>query len=155
LAGILLPSAPSMLSAGSRFAPALVTPQSAASTPILLVAALSAIMSSLPIAATLRALGQTRYVFNAFFWRLLATAAFVLAGLHFFGMLGAISGHLIAEGVVRTAMLDRIRRELGSKWRDMLPWAELRHVAIASLAGCVPVVVIARYAYSGARPLLA
>ncbi|TMB25927.1 MAG: hypothetical protein E6J61_23130 [Deltaproteobacteria bacterium] len=155
LAVILLPFTACMVAAGSLFIPALFTHQYDASIPIFRVAVLSAIMSSLPIDATLRALGQTRYMFNAFFWRLLATAAFVLAGLHFFGMLGAISGHLIAEGVVRTAMLDRIRRELGSKWRDMLPWAELRHVAIASLAGCVPVVVIARYAYSGARPLLA
>jgi O-antigen/teichoic acid export membrane protein len=155
LAVILLPFTACMFAAGSLFIPALFTHQYDASIPIFRVAILSALFAALPLDATLRALGQTRYMFNVFFWRLLVTAAFVFTGLHFFGMMGAISGHMIAEGAVRTAILDRIRKELGSKWRDMLPWGELRRVAIASLAACAPVVVISRYGYSGARPVLA
>src|SRR5438105_1277191 len=155
LAVILLPFTACMIAAASLFIPGLFTHQYDASIPIFRVAVLSALFAALPLDATLRALGQTRYMFNVFFWRLLVTAAFVLSGLHFFGMMGALSGHLIAEGLVRTVMLDHIRKELGSSWRDMLPWDELRRVAIASIAACVPVVAITRYAYSGARPLLA
>jgi O-antigen/teichoic acid export membrane protein len=155
LAVILLPFTACMIATGSLFIPALFTHQYDASIPIFRVAVLSALFAALPLEATLRALGQTRYMFNVFFWRLLVTAAFVLSGLHFFGMLGAIGGHMLAEAAVRTAMLDHIRKELGSKWRDMLPWSELRHVAVSSLAACLPVVAIARYAYTGARPLLA
>jgi O-antigen/teichoic acid export membrane protein len=155
LAVILLPFTACMIATASLFIPALFTHQYDASIPIFRVAVLSALLAALPLEATLRALGQTRYMFNIFFWRLLATAAFVLSGLHFFGMLGAIGGHMLAEGVVRTAMLDHIRKKLDSKWRDMLPWGELRHVAVASVVSCVPAVAIARYAYTGARPFLA
>jgi len=155
LAVILLPFTACMIATASLFIPALFTHQYDASIPIFRVAVLSALLSALPIDAALRALGQTRYMFNAFFWRLLVTAGLVLTGLHFFGMLGAIGGHMMAEAVVRTAMLDHIRKELGSKWRDMLPWSELRHVAVASIAACVPAVAISRYAYTGARPFLA
>jgi O-antigen/teichoic acid export membrane protein len=155
LAVYLLPFTALMIAAGSLFVPAMFTHLYDASIPIFRVAVLSALFAALPLEAALRATGQTRYMFNIFFWRLLVTAALVLAGLHFFGMIGAISGHMVAEGVVRTAMLDRIRKEFGSKWGEILPWGELRQVAVASLVACIPVVVIARYSHSAARPLLA
>jgi hypothetical protein len=94
-------------------------------------------------------------MFNVFFWKLLVTAALVLTGLHFFGMIGAISGHMLAEGLVRTAMLDRIRKEFGAKWREILPWGELRYLAFASVVSCAPVIVIAQFPHALAKPLLA
>jgi O-antigen/teichoic acid export membrane protein len=144
-----------MIAAGSLFIPGLFTHLYDASIPIFRVAVFSAVFAALPLDAALRATGQTRYMFNIFFWKLLVTAALVLVGLHFFGMIGAISGHMIAEGVVRTAMLDRIRKEFGSKWREILPWGELRFLAIASVVSCAPVIVIAQFPPAAAKPLLA
>ena len=144
-----------MIAAGSLFIPGLFTHLYDASIPIFRVAVLSALFAALPLEAVLRATGLTRYMFNVFFWRLLVTAAFVFAGLHFFGMIGAISGHVVAEAIVRTAMLDRIRRELGSKWNEILPWGELRNLLVASVVSCAPVIAIARYSHSSARPLVA
>ncbi|HVI24543.1 MAG TPA: oligosaccharide flippase family protein [Myxococcales bacterium] len=155
LAGLLLPFTALMISAGSLFIPGLFTHLYDASIPIFRVAVLSALFAALPLEAVLRATGLTRYMFNVFFWRLLVTAAFVFSGLHFFGMMGAISGHVVAEAMVRSAMLDRIRRELGATWSEILPWGELRNLLVASVISCAPVVAIARYPQSSARPLFA
>jgi O-antigen/teichoic acid export membrane protein len=155
LAVILLPFTALMIASASLFIPGLFTHLYDASIPIFRVAVLSALFAALPLEAMLRATGLNRYMFNVFFWRLLVTAALVLAGLHFFGMIGAISGHVIAEATVRTTMLDRIRRELGSSWREILPWGELRNLVVASLVSCVPVIAIARYTHSASRPLVA
>jgi O-antigen/teichoic acid export membrane protein len=149
-----LPFTALMIAAASLFIPAMFTHLYDASIPIFRVAVFSALFAALPIDAVLRSLGQTRFMFNAFFWRLLVTAAFVYLGLHFFGMIGAISGHVFAEALVRGVMLDKIRREFHAKWREILPWGELRYVAVGSVVSCVPVVAIARYTHSGARPLL-
>ena len=155
LAVILLPFTACMIAAGSLFIPALFTHLYDASVPIFRVAVLSALFAALPLEAAIRATGLTRYMFNVFFWKLVVTAVLVLTGLHFFGMIGAISGHMIAEGIVRTAMLDRIRKEFGSKWREILPWGELRFLAIASVVSCAPVIVIAQFRHAAAKPLLA
>jgi len=155
LAGLLLPFTALMIAAGSLFIPGLFTHLYDASIPIFRVAVLSALFAALPLEAVLRATGLTRYMFNVFFWRLLVTAAFVFTGLHFFGMMGAISGHVVAEAMVRSAMLDRIRRELGATWREILPWGELGNLLVASVISCAPVVAIARYSQASARPLFA
>jgi hypothetical protein len=52
-------------------------------------------------------------------------------------------------------MLDRIRKEFGSKWREILPWSELRFLAIASVVSCAPVIAIAQFPQAAAKPLLA
>src|SRR4051812_13321540 len=155
LAGLLLPFTALMIAAGSLFIPGLFTHLYDASIPIFRVAVLSALFAALPLEAVLRATGLTRYMFNVFFWRLLVTAAFVFTGLHFFGMMGAICGHVVAEAMVRSAMLDRIRRELGATWREILPWGELGNLLVASVISCAPVVAIARYSQASARPLFA
>ncbi|TMB23765.1 MAG: hypothetical protein E6J65_13395 [Deltaproteobacteria bacterium] len=79
----------------------------------------------------------------------------VLIGLKLFGLMGAITGHALAESVVRLVMLDRVRRELALAWREVLPWGQLAVIACASLAACVPAVLISGMAAAGPRPFLA
>ena len=52
-------------------------------------------------------------------------------------------------------MLDRVRQELSLAWREVLPWGQLAVIACASLAACVPAVLISGLAVAGPRPFLA
>src|SRR5207253_11460788 len=73
-------------------------------------------------------------------------------GLKSFGRLGAIGGHAAVEALVRTAMLVRTRRELGTTLSGILPWAQLAHLAVASLLAALPVVAIQRLPAAQHRP---
>jgi hypothetical protein len=69
-------------------------------------------------------------------------------------MAGAIGGQVLAEWMVRGAMLDRVRRELSCGWSEILPWRALGRLAGSSLAACAPVLVIVHAASGSPRPFL-
>jgi O-antigen/teichoic acid export membrane protein len=155
LAAVFFPFTAGLVAAASLFIPALFTHTYDASVPIFQVAILMTPFASLPLDGVLRAMGETRYLFRVFFWRLVVTLPAVLVGLHFFGMVGAISGHAVAESITRVVMLDKVRRILDANWREILPWGQLTVIGAASLVACGPVILIARQASTGPRPFLA
>ena len=155
LAAVFFPFTAGLVAAASLFIPGLFTHAYDASVPIFRIAVLMTPFAALPLDGTLRALGQTRYLFRIFFWRLLLTIPAVLIGLRLFGMTGAITGHVLAESLMRIAMLERVRRELATTWREILPWSQLSVVAMSSLVACVPAALISNVASSGPKPFLA
>jgi O-antigen/teichoic acid export membrane protein len=155
LAAVFFPLTAGMVAAATLFVPALFTHTYDASIPIFQVAILTTPFAALPLDGVLRALGQTRYLFRVFFWRLVICVPAVLFGLHQFGMIGAITGHAAAESVIRVVMLERTRRELQATWREILPWGQLAVVATASLVACIPAVLISHRFASSPRPFLA
>jgi O-antigen/teichoic acid export membrane protein len=155
LAAVFFPFTAGMLAAASLFVPALFTHLYDPSVPIFRVAILMTPFAALPLDGVLRATGHTKYLFRIFFWRLLLTVPTVLIGLKVFGMIGAITGHAIAESLVRVVMLNRVRRELEATWREILPWRQLAVIGAASAVASVPALVIARMAAAGPRPFLA
>ncbi|MGZ6143619.1 MAG: oligosaccharide flippase family protein [Myxococcales bacterium] len=155
LAAVFFPFTAGMVAAASLFVPALFTHTYDASVPIFRVAILMTPFASLPLDGTLRALGETRYLFRVFFWRLLVTVPAVLVGLHAFGTIGAITGHAIAESAMRVVMLDKTRRLLEASWREVLPWGQLSVIGAASLVACAPAILVARHSAAGPRPFLA
>jgi O-antigen/teichoic acid export membrane protein len=155
LAAVFFPFTAGMVAAASLFVPALFTHLYDPSVPIFRIAILMTPFAALPLDGVLRATGHTRYLFRIFFWRLVLTVPAVLIGLKVFGMIGAISGHALAESVIRIAMLDRVRRELGATWGEVLPWRQLGVIAAASVVACIPAVVITGMAAAGPRPFLA
>jgi hypothetical protein len=70
-------------------------------------------------------------------------------------MVGAISGHAVAESIMRVVMLDKVRRLFDANWREVLPWGQLAVIGAASLVACAPVLIIAQQASAGPRPFLA
>jgi O-antigen/teichoic acid export membrane protein len=154
LAAIFLPFTACMFACGALFIPALFTHQYDPSVPIYRLAVLAVPFSALPLDGMLRSLDQTRYLFRIFCLKLALTVPAVLLGLHLFGMAGAIGGQVLAEGMVRGAMLDRVRRELSCGWSEILPWRALGRLAGSSLAACAPVLVIVGAASGSPRPLL-
>lgn len=155
LAAVFLPFTAGMFAAGALFIPALFTHAYDSSIPIFRIAILMTPFACLPLDGVLRALGKTRYLFNIFFWKLVATVPAVMIGLKLFGTPGAIAGQCVAESIIRVAMLDRVRKELGSTWREILPWGQLALLATVALVACIPVVAISSYAAASARPFLA
>src|SRR5207248_2829512 len=138
LAAVSFPFAAGMVAAAPLFIPALFTHVYDPSVPIFRVAILVTPLAALPLDGALRAMGHTRYLFRAFLGRLLLTVPAVLIGLKLFGMVGAITGHALAESAVRLVMLDRVRRELSLAWREVLPWGQLAVIARASTAPHLP-----------------
>jgi O-antigen/teichoic acid export membrane protein len=155
LAAVFFPFTAGMVAAASLFVPAMFTHLYDASVPIFSVAILVTPLSALPIDGVLRAFGRTKYLFRIFLVKLLVTVPLVLLGLHLFGMIGAIAGHTLVHAAMRIAMLARVRRELETSWREVLPWRQLGIIAAASLLACFPAAVIARWSASGPRPFLA
>jgi O-antigen/teichoic acid export membrane protein len=155
LAAVFFPFTAGVVAAASLFIPAMFTHVYDASVPIFRVAMVMIPFAALPLDGVLRATGHTKYLFRLFFWRLLLTVAVVLVGLKLFGMMGAITGHVLAESAVRVVMLERVRRELDATWREVLPWRQLGVIAGASLVACVPAWIISQMTASGPRPLLA
>jgi O-antigen/teichoic acid export membrane protein len=155
LAAVFFPFTAGLVAAASLFVPALFTHLYDASVPIFRVAILMTPFSALPLDGMLRATGQTRYLFRIFLWRLLFTIPAVLVGLKLFGMVGAITGHVVAESTIRLVMLDRVRRELEVGWKEVLPWRQLAVIGIASLVACAPAMLIAQMAAAAPRPFLA
>ena len=155
LAAVFFPFTAGMVAAASLFVPALFTHLYDPSVPIFRIAILMTPFAALPLDGVLRATGHTRYLFRIFFWRLVLTVPAVLIGLKVFGMIGAISGHAVAESVIRVVMLNRVRRELGATWGEVLPWRQLGVIATASAVACVPAVVVTGMAAAGPRPFLA
>jgi O-antigen/teichoic acid export membrane protein len=154
LAAVFLPFTACMFAAGALFIPGLFTHQYDASVPIYRLAVLAVPFSALPLDGMLRSLDQTRYLFRIFCLKLALTVPAVLLGLHLFGMAGAIGGQVLAEWMVRGAMLDRVRRELSCGWSEILPWRALGRLAGSSLAACAPVLVIVHAASGSPRPFL-
>jgi O-antigen/teichoic acid export membrane protein len=155
LAAVFFPFTACMFAAGALFIPALFTHQYDPSIPIYRLAVLAVPFSALPLDGMLRSLDRTRYLFRIFCLKLALTVPAVLLGLHLFGMAGAIGGQVIAEWMIRSAMLDRVRRELACGWSEILPWRALGRLAGSSLAACAPVLFVVRAASGSPRPFLA
>jgi O-antigen/teichoic acid export membrane protein len=155
LAAVFFPFTAGMAAAASLFVPALFTHLYDASVPIFRVAILITPFAALPLDGVLRAMGRTKYLFRVFLVRLVLTVPMVLVGLRLFGMIGAIAGHALAESTMRVVMLERVRKEMGTSWGELLPWRQLSVIGAASLLACAPALVIARVASEGPRPFLA
>jgi O-antigen/teichoic acid export membrane protein len=152
LAAVFFPLCAGLVASGTLFIPALFTHRYDESVGIFRLAVLTVPFSALPLDATLRALGQTRYIFRNVAVKLLVTVPAVIGGLKLFGMIGAIGAHAAVEATMRSAMLLRARREMGVPLSQMLPWAPLGRLAAAALLACAPVLGIAQLASAKLHP---
>jgi O-antigen/teichoic acid export membrane protein len=154
LAAVFFPLCAGLCAAGSLFVPALFTHRYDQSVPIFRLALLTIPFAALPLDGTLRALGETRYIAKNSACKLALVIPAVLGGLQLWGMAGAIIGHAAVEAVMRTAMLVRVRRDLGCSLLELLPWRHLGRLAGAALIACAPVLAIDRLPAAPARPFL-
>lgn len=138
LAALLFPAACGAWLLGPRLLPILFTHKYDASVPLFMLATLEIPIWIVPVDALLRAAGDTRFLFAFNAARVVGTAISVLAGMHWFGLAGAIGGTIFSETVARLAMLLRGRRFLGVSLRHMFRWADLGRIAAISLLACVP-----------------
>ena len=103
--------------------------------PVMRLALLSIAFSALPLDGVMRARAQNRFMLGVSALRLALTVALVLAGLRAWGPVGAMAGHLVAEGASRALLLARAARVLGATLRTVLPLRDLSRQAAAALAG--------------------
>jgi O-antigen/teichoic acid export membrane protein len=111
----------------------LFTPQYAAAVPIMRVSLLMIPLAALPIDGVLRARAQKHYMLAASAVKLGLTVPFVLLGLRWFGLVGAIGGYLLAEAAVRLGQLVRVARLFEVPVTRVLPLGELGRIALSAL----------------------
>ncbi|WFL78329.1 lipopolysaccharide biosynthesis protein [Altererythrobacter arenosus] len=85
-------------------------------------------------ASAAMALGATRVVFLQQFWTLMARVPLVLAGLHFYGLVGAALAGLLSEIILATISLRFVRSLLGLPIFQQLRmhWSTLLSLAVMS-----------------------
>ena len=138
LAQILFPAAATAWLFGAAVLPILFTQKYAGSVPLFVIATFEIPLMVLPCDALLRAFGDTRFLlfFNGV--RIAFTALFVVGGIHFFGLPGAIAGGITSEAVSRVVMMARARRFLAVGLAHMVEWPALARTATAAAAACAP-----------------
>jgi O-antigen/teichoic acid export membrane protein len=138
LSSILFPAACGAWLIGPFTLPLLFTHRYEAAVPLFMVTTFGILLATLPVDALLRAGGETHFLFRFNFVRLVATVTFVLGGVKYFGLKGAIIGSLVSETGARVVMLLRGRRFFGGPLRDLFDWPALGEIAGASAFASVP-----------------
>jgi O-antigen/teichoic acid export membrane protein len=153
LATLLFPAAAGAWLIGPTLLPMLFTSAYAPAVPLFMVATAEIPFWIFPCDGVLRASGDTRFLFGFNAVRLLITAAFVLAGIHLFGVQGAIVAAVLAEAMGCAALLMRARRCLRTTARDLLDWRSLARVATCAAVATVPALAL-RLVLSHGRGLM-
>jgi O-antigen/teichoic acid export membrane protein len=131
LAAIFVPIVGVLLVTGRDLVTLLFTDAYLASVPIFMVWTLSFLLQALPLDAVLRVFADTRalLVIGALKLVFIATTiGWFLSELH---LLGAVVATLSAACVAKGLALARIKRLMGLRAADLLPWGSL-----AAFAGC-------------------
>lgn len=138
LGALLFPAAACAWLFGPTVLPLLFTHKYDGSVPLFMIATLEIPFWVLPLDALLRSFGDTRFLFAFNGGRIVFTAAFVLGGIHFFGLQGAVAGAVASEVLARGLMLARGRKFLGVSFVGTCDWAALGRTAAAATAAGAP-----------------
>jgi O-antigen/teichoic acid export membrane protein len=138
LATILLPAACGAWLLGPILVPLLFTQKYAGAVPLFVLATLEMPIWILPCDALLRAAGETRFFFFFNAARLPVSAAIIIAGIHFFGLPGAILAGVVSESAGRVVLALRGRRFLQARARELLDWSGLGRIAAAAALAFAP-----------------
>jgi O-antigen/teichoic acid export membrane protein len=138
LAQLLFPAAAGAWLIGPSLLPLLFTSKYAGAVPLFALATAEIPLWCLPLDAVLRAAGDTRFLLALNAARLPLTAACVLGGIRWHGLLGAIAGGLVSEALSRAALLLRARRALGAGVRQLLGGRQLGRIAAAAALAALP-----------------
>ncbi|HEX2572945.1 MAG TPA: polysaccharide biosynthesis C-terminal domain-containing protein [Polyangia bacterium] len=147
LASVLWPGAVMGWLVGGQLLPLLFTHRYDTSVPLFFLATLELPMWVYPVDGLLRARGDMRFLFVWNGVRAALTAGLVLAGIHLFGLSGAIGGGLVGEGLSRVVMLRRGRRTLGVA-RSLAAVPTLGPIGLATVLAALPAAAV-RYGRSG------
>jgi O-antigen/teichoic acid export membrane protein len=108
-----------------------------------------------PCDALIRASGDTRFLFRFNAARLPVTAALVLAGIHLFGVQGAIGAGIVSELLARVMLLARGRRYLQVGVRHLVDWRALARIAASAGLAVLPTLALRFVLPGGPRLLIA
>lgn len=140
LAAFLFAAAPEFISAlfGIRYLDAV---------PLFRVGILTVCFAAFPLDGTLRARGETRYLFWSYLLKAAVTVPLVIFLVRAFGMMGGMVSYVVAELVGKGSLFLRLPRALSSERArfsllDCLPLAALAKATLAAMGGAVAVVVL-------------
>jgi O-antigen/teichoic acid export membrane protein len=156
LASILFPAACGAWLLGPTVLPLLFTQKYQGAAALLVLTTIEIPLWILPIDSLLRSAGDTRFLFCFNAVRVVLTVGLVLLGIHTGGLAGAILGGIASETVARAVMIARGRRFLGQRrLSEILDWARLGRIALASALACFPAWMVRFVMGGGVRMVIA
>jgi len=138
LATLLFPAAAGSWLIGPTLLPMLFTKAYAPAVPLFVLATVEIPFWILPCDAVLRAYGDTRFLFGFSAVRLCVTALFVVAGVHWFGVPGAIAAGIASEVFGVSVLFVRARRHLQARFGELFDWRGLARSAAAAALAALP-----------------
>ncbi|HEY2029865.1 MAG TPA: lipopolysaccharide biosynthesis protein [Myxococcales bacterium] len=138
LATLLFPAAVGSWLVGPTLLPMLFTKAYAPAVPLFVLATAEIPFWILPCDAVLRAYGDTRFLFGFSAVRLGVTALLVVAGVHWFGVAGAIGAGIASEIFGVSVLFARARQHLQARASELLDWRGLARSAAAAAFAALP-----------------
>jgi O-antigen/teichoic acid export membrane protein len=155
LALVLFPLVGCVLVSARELILLLYTKNYEASVPIFMLWSLMMLFAVLQTDAVLRVYAETRYLLLLHVTALLAVVTSVGWFLSTFQLPGAVLATLLAAGLVKGLGLVRVKRLLGARMRQLLPWRSLASIgAAAGTAGLAALAVNTRLDIAGPSLLL-
>lgn len=130
---LFLPLSVFLIAVAPEFITGLFTARYLGAVPVFRVAALGIVLASLPVDGALRACNETRFILMSYATKIALTVPLVLLGVESWGMLGAVTGWLVADAFGKGTLLARLPKSLGTTIRELLPGSDLARGAAASL----------------------
>lgn len=152
LAYLFVPLVAFLVAAAPEFITTLFGAKFAASVPIFRVSVIGILFACLPLDAVLRARGETRFLMVVYAVRAIVAVPFVLTGVQFLGLTGAILGFVATEAVGNLVLASRVPAVLGVKrFSDLLPHRALSK-AFGAAALAASLVFVLRMLTDGSWP---
>ena len=139
---IYFPATLLFIVASREFITVIFTESYAESVPIFIITLLQLPFNVFITHSILKAFAENRFILNVNVVLLLLTALLVYLGIHFFGMIGASAANLTAYGLRRIAETIRIKRIIGVRLRDLIPWRIFMRIMGACLSSAIPILVL-------------
>jgi O-antigen/teichoic acid export membrane protein len=134
--------------------PGLFTHRFDAAVPLWMVSVLEMPIVALPLDGVLRSFAATGTILVSNLVRLALMAPLTLLGLHWFGLMGAVSGFIVSQYAGRSVMLWQAKRLLDVRVDRLLPWRALLMTAIRAGLAAAPAVLVCRFVNATPKVLM-
>jgi O-antigen/teichoic acid export membrane protein len=124
MAQIFIPLSLFLMAIAPELITVLFTKQYLKSAPIFQVVALGGLLACFPVDGLLRARKETKHIFSSYVGKAIITVPLVLAGVSYWGMMGAVTAWLVAEIVGKLLLFYKVPRVLETSVWGMIPCKE-------------------------------
>lgn len=142
LALLIVPLVVVLLLVARDLIPFLFTAEYRASVPVFMVWTIAVLTSVIQTDAALRVFAAVRFILVMNLIRLAVIVGLIYFAVAALGLVGAVAVTVLGAVVAKCLALARLRRHLGSGWRELLPWKDLLAISAASAVAAIPAALL-------------